>query len=172
MISLWENLVLLTKMKGIGISDDFRHVLTVINFWRGLQGALWILNGPKWTTQCVVNIQNKIFHYGMISLWKKLQRSWEKEYLLILGIFWSFLRLCGIPQGPQGSPRWKTVCHEKLRLNILLWDDFTLKKMCVTHIEGGQMTKENDLRHVLAIFKLWGPSQGPLKVPNCSRWTT
>ena len=96
-----------------------------------------------------------------ISLWDdftmgKPQRSWEKEYLFILGILWSFLRLCGIPQGPLESSRWKTFYYEM----ISLW-----KQMCVTHIEGGQMTKETDLRHVLTIFKLWGPNKAPWRYP-------
>ena len=82
MISLWENLVLLTKMEVKGISDDFKPILAVINFWRGPQGALRILNGPKWITQCVVNNQNEIFHYEMLSLWENHKEACTRNIWL------------------------------------------------------------------------------------------
>ena len=71
--------MLLTKMEAKGISDDFRHIVAVINFLNGPQGALKILNGSKWTTQCVVNIQNEIFHYGMISLWENHKEAGKRN---------------------------------------------------------------------------------------------
>ena len=91
----------------------------------------------------------------------KPQRSWEKEYLLILGIFWSFLRLCGIPQGPQGSPRWKTVCLEKLRLNILLWDDFTWKKCVLLTLKVDKWQR----KMIWDMFWQFASSEGPPKAP-------
>ena len=43
----------------------------------------------------------------------------------------------GPPKGPLGS-QWfsmdKLVCLEKSRLNILLWDDFTMGILSVTHL--------------------------------------
>ena len=39
---------------------------------RGLQGPLKVSNGFQWTAQCAMRSQDKIFYYGMISLWGKL----------------------------------------------------------------------------------------------------
>ena len=92
------------------------------------------------------------FHYGKTT--KKLGKGISDDFSHFLVGFW----------GSLGSPRWKTVCHEKLRLKILLWDDFTLEKMCVTYIEGGQMTKEwfgTCFGHFQALRALPRPPNGP-----------
>ena len=105
-----------------------------------------------------------------ISLWDdftmgKPKRSWKKEYLLILGIFWSFLRLCGIPQGPQGSPRWKTVCLEKLRLNILLWDDFTWKKCVLLTLKVDKWQRKMIWDMLWPFSSSEGPPKAPWRAP-------
>ena len=107
----------------------------------------------------------------MISLWENQKEAGKKisvdfrNFLVIFEALWDPPRAPRVPKMENSVP-WEV----ETEYFTMRW--FHLKKMCVTHIEGGQMTKENDLRHALAIFKLWGPSQSPLKGPNCSKWTT
>ena len=54
------------------ISEEFRTCFGRFLALRGLQGPLKVSNGFQWTAQCAMRSQDKIFYYGMISLWGKL----------------------------------------------------------------------------------------------------
>ena len=55
-----------------GISEEFKTCFGRFLALRGLQGPLKASNGSQWTAQCAMRSQDKIFYYGMISLWGKL----------------------------------------------------------------------------------------------------
>ena len=92
--------------------------------WRIFQ-ALWVPNRPprvpkgsQWTTLCAMRSRDKIFYYGMISLWENwVLLVWrrDKKYLRIGGIVCPFSGSGGPPSNPQG-PQWflmdNLVCHE------------------------------------------------------------
>ena len=48
----------------------------------------------------------------------------------------------GPPRAQRVLKMENIVCHEKTRLNILLQDDFILRKLGVTPIKGGQRNNE------------------------------
>ena len=58
-----------------------------------------------------------------------------------LGMFLLFSDYEGPLQGPEGSQLFLMdylVCLEKSSQNILLWDDYTMGKLRVAYMEGGQ----------------------------------
>ena len=69
------------------------------------------------------------FHFGKTGCY--LHGKWTKDYLMIWGMFWPFSGSEGSPRVPE-SLKWFTindvVCPENLRLNILLWDEFTMEQ--------------------------------------------
>ena len=59
------------------------------------------------------------------------------------------------PKGPQPFSMDKLVCHGKSGWNILLWDDFTMGILSVTHLRGGQRNIWWFEAFVFAVFKQW-----------------
>ena len=64
-------MLLVVKVE-IGISEEFKTCFGHFLALRGLQGPLKVSNGSDWTAQCAMRSQDKIFYYGIISLWGKL----------------------------------------------------------------------------------------------------
>ena len=92
------------------------------------------------------------FHYGKTT--KQLGKGISDYFRHFL----VFFRRCGVPQGPQGSPRWKIVCHEKWKLNILLWYNFTL-------VNTGYQCWTKDYWMIRDMLWPFSSSEGPPKAP-------
>ena len=73
--------------------------------------------------------------------------------------------------GPHAPPRvlngsqWTTYCAMRI-------PDIIFHYRKSGHCLQERWTKSDDLRHVLAVFRLKWPPQGPLRVPKGSRWPT
>ena len=154
MISLREDWVLLTW-------NDERWLEACFGRFEGLR----VIQGPLRVPNCEIRSQDKISYNGMISLWE----NWALLRWKVIGdMFWSFSGSEGHPRTPEVS-QLTTYCdfrsQDKTSYNgiISLWEN------CVLLVWKVVRGMSDDLRHVLAVFWLWG---APPRVPNVSQLTT
>ena len=101
----------------------------------------------------------------MISLWE----NWALlTWKVIGGMFWSFSGSEGHPRTPESS-QLTTYCNIRSQDQISYNGTISLWENCVLLVWKVERGMSDDLRHVLAVFWLWG---APPRVPNVSQLTT
>ena len=150
-----------------GISDDLKHLLAVFSIGWAPKDPSRVPKGSQWTTLCAMRSRDKIFYYGMITLWenwvllvwrrdKKISEDW-RHCLSIFRLWWAPKQPPGPPMVPNEQPSVPWVVE--IRCFTMGWFHFGKTKFYSLD------WWTDEFRYVFAVFWLWGASSRAQGLP-------